>query len=253
MNKLESIKNLRKKLKSNFSIGSWIQISDATISEIIGDAGYDWAAVDMEHGQISDESLPNIFRALELGNTLPFARLANADTVYCKKALDAGAAGVIIPNIQSAEQLIEMRDAVRWPPAGKRGVGFSRANLFGKYFDQYSVESQTPFLVAMIESNNALENLDQILEVEGLDAIFIGPYDLSASLKKTGDFSSDIFLNAIGSIKDKCKIKKIPCGIHVVQPSLDELKQKIDEGYSFIAYSMDTLHLRYSLEQPFLK
>jgi 2-dehydro-3-deoxyglucarate aldolase len=253
MKKSEALKNLRNKLKSKPSIGSWIQISNSTISEIIGNSGYDWAAVDLEHGQISHESLPDIFRSLELGSTLPIARLAEANTVDCKKVLDAGAVGIIIPKIESSKQFIEMRDAARWPPSGKRGVGFSRANLFGKYFNEYSIESQNPFLVAMIESKKGLENIDEILKVKGLDAIFIGPYDLSASLGITGEFNSKIFINSISLIKEKCKNNKIPCGIHVVEPSLKDLDIRINEGYKFIAYSMDTMHLRYGLESVFNK
>lgn len=253
MKKLQSLKNLRNKLKSGASIGSWIQISNSTISEIVGNSGYDWAAVDLEHGQISYESLPDIFRSLELGNTLPLARLAEASPVDCKKALDAGAVGVIIPKIESSEELIEMRDATSWPPSGKRGVGFSRANLFGKYFDEYSIESQNPFLVAMIESKKGLENIDEILKVKGLDAIFIGPYDLSASIGKTGEFSSKSFANSISLIKEKCKNNRVPCGIHVVQPSPKDLDIRINEGYKFIAYSMDTMHLRQGLESVFKK
>jgi len=253
MNKLESINKLRKKLKSEVSIGSWIQIPNSTISEIVGNSGYDWAAVDLEHGQFSQESLPDIFRALELGNTLPFARIANADVTKCKTALDAGASGIIIPKIETSEQLIQMREAVRWPPAGKRGVGFSRANLFGKNFDEYSIESQNPFLVAMIESKKGFENIDDILLVDGLDAIFIGPYDLSASIGISGDFDSEEFISCINLIKDKCKNSMVPCGIHVVEPSLQELQSKIKEGYYLIAYSMDSMHLRNGLESVFKK
>lgn len=251
MNKFKSINNLRKKLRNKASIGAWIQIPSGTISEIVGNSGYDWAAVDLEHGHISNEKLPDMFRALELGNTLPFARIANANADNCKLVLDAGAAGIIIPKIESSKQLIEMRDSSRWPPKGIRGVGFSRANLFGKYFDDYSIESQNPFLVAMIESKKGFENIDDILKVEGLDAIFIGPYDLSASIGISGDFDSDKFNLCIKTIKEKCKKNKIPCGIHVVEPCSNELEYKIKEGYKFIAYSMDSMHLRRGLESIF--
>ena len=105
----------------------------------------------------------------------------------------------------------------------------------------------------MIESKKGLENIDEILKVKGLDAIFIGPYDLSASLGITGEFNSKIFINSISLIKEKCKNSKIPCGIHVVDPSLKDLDIRINEGYKFIAYSMDTMHLRYGLESVFKK
>ena len=106
----------------------------------MGQAGYDWVAVDMEHGSFGVHQLPGLFRALELGGTLPLARLAQRQTKDCKQVLDAGAGGVIAPMIESASQLEQVRNACRWPPAGLRGVGFSRANLFGKQFESYREE-----------------------------------------------------------------------------------------------------------------
>ena len=122
----------------------------------MGQAGYDWVAVDMEHGAISTHQLPDLFRALELGNTLPLVRLAEGEVKDCKQALDAG--GVIVPMIEKAEQL-KIRDSTRWPPVGNRGVAFSRANLFGKKFDEYSNEAKQPLLVAMIEHVDAINEL----------------------------------------------------------------------------------------------
>jgi 2-dehydro-3-deoxyglucarate aldolase len=91
---------------------------------------FDGVAVDLEHGSIGIEQLPDLFRALEIGGTLPLARLAQGNSKDCKQVLDAGAGGVIVPMIENAEQLTLIRDACSWPPAGKRGVGFSRAVLF---------------------------------------------------------------------------------------------------------------------------
>ena len=140
MNRFEAIINIRKKLDNGgCSIGSWMQIPHASIAEIMGQAGYEWVAVDLEHGAISIHQLPDLFRALELGNTLPLVRLAQGHSKDCKQALDAGAGGVIVPMVESAEQLIMVRDACCWPPTGNRGVGYSRANLFGKNFDEYTV------------------------------------------------------------------------------------------------------------------
>ena len=176
MNKLNKINKIRETLRNgNCSIGSWIQIPHSAIAEILGQAGYDWVAVDLEHGSISPHELPDLFRALELGNTLPLAIVAQGKLKDCKQALDAGAAGLIIPMIESAKQLKEIINISSWPPAGSRGVAFSRANLFGKNFQNYIEESQSPFIVAMIEHIDALEELDEILKVKGLDAILVGP------------------------------------------------------------------------------
>lgn len=244
MNRLSSLKKLRDKLKSgDVSIGSWMQIPNGSVAEIMGNADYDWVAVDLEHGSISIEQLPDLFRALELGDTLPLARLAQGNIKDCKQALDAGAAGVIVPMVESAETLVSIRDACRWAPAGIRGVGYSRANLFGKNFDEYHKEAQAPFLVAMIENIRAINQLEKIFQVEGLDAVLIGPYDLSASMGITAQFDNREFLFMMERIRKMAKEKEVPCGLHIVTPSEEQLQKQIKEGYSFIAYAIDAVFL----------
>ena len=251
MNRLMAIADIRKKLNNGgVSIGSWMQIPHPSIAEIMGQSNYDWVAVDMEHGAISVHQLPDLFRALELGNTLPLVRLAHGHSKDCKQALDAGAGGVIVPMIKNADQLRKVRDATRWPPSGNRGVAFSRANLFGKNFNEYIKEAKQPLLIAMIEHIDAINELDDILKVDELDAILIGPYDLSASMNLTAQFDHPEFAKAIRDIKSKSESANIPCGIHVVSPSVDDLKEKIDDNYRFIAYSIDSVILTNFLRKP---
>ena len=251
MNKLKAIHAIRNKMKRGQpTIGSWMQIPHGSVAEIMGAAGYDWVAVDMEHGSVSVAQLPDLFRALELGGTLPLVRLAQGDAKECKQVLDAGAGGVIVPMVATCEQLIAVRDACRWPPAGTRGVGFSRANLFGKNFEVYREEAQEPLLVAMIEHTRAVDKLEKILSVEGLDAILIGPYDLSASIGATAQFEEPKFIATIERIRTLCGKENIPCGVHVVMPGTDTLKQRIKEVYRFIAYSIDAVFLDTAASSP---
>lgn len=251
MNRQEKIRAIRQKLAAGQpSIGSWMQVPSSSIAEIMGQAGFDWVAIDLEHGAVSLHQLPDIFRALELGGTLPLARLAEGQSKDCKQALDAGSGGVIVPMIESAEQLEQVRENCCWPPAGKRGVGFSRANLFGKNFEEYSREAQSPLLVAMIENVRALNNLEKILRVKGLDAIFVGPYDLSASLGITAKFDAPEFMEAMNQIKHLARKEGVPYGMHVVMPDPGELAGRIREGYSFVAYSIDTVFLNSAVTLP---
>lgn len=244
MNRPAAIQRIRERLRAgDHSIGSWIQIPHPSIAEILGRAGYDWVAVDMEHGTVSAQQLPDLFRALELGGTLPLARVAQGAVKDCKQALDAGAGGIIVPMIESAAQLVAVRDACRWPPAGTRGVGFSRANLFGKYFEEYRAEAQAPLLVAMIEHARAVDQLDAILQVDGLDAILIGPYDLSASMGITAQFEHPDFKSAMRRIHELSQKRKVASGIHVVAPSREQLQARLAEGFRFIAYSIDSVML----------
>lgn len=245
MNRIKAIKKIREKLKSGLcSIGSWIQLSDASAAEIMGSSGYDWIAIDMEHGSISNNQLPELFRALELGGTLPLVRLADDSSRECKQALDAGAGGLIIPMIESDSQLEKVIKNSCWPPTGSRGVAFQRANMYGERFEAYIKEAQEPLMIAMIETSLGLKNIHAILDVKGLDAIIIGPYDLSASLGVTGKFESAKFKNALKIIFEAAVKKNIPIGIHVVDASPDELQSRISEGYQFIPYSIDTVMLR---------
>ncbi len=251
MNRIEKIASIRETLRGGeASIGSWMQIPHPSIAEILGRSGYDWVAVDMEHGAISAHQLPDLFRALELGGTLPMARLAHGAPKDCKQALDAGAGGVIVPMVESAQQLNRVRDACRWPPAGTRGVGFSRANLFGADFDAYAQEAQAPLLIAMIEQIRAVEALEEILAVDGLDAILIGPYDLSASMGVTGRFDTPEFTAVMERIRSACHNSRIACGMHVVLPDPAQLAQRVEDGYLFLAYSIDAVLLRASAINP---
>ncbi len=234
----------------SISIGSWMQIPSASIAEIMGDAGYDWIVVDLEHGSISTSQLPDLFRAIELGGTLPLARLGQGQLKDAKDALDAGAGGLIIPMIQTAEQLKSIIKYSCWPPEGIRGVGFSRANLFGKYFAEYREEARKTLIIAQIEHIDAVNNLEEILEVPGLDAIIIGPYDLSASMNITGEFDNPIFKKAFNKILEICNKFKKAAGVHIVQPNATELEKRINEGFQFIAYSIDSVFINQSCVNP---
>jgi 2-dehydro-3-deoxyglucarate aldolase len=253
MNRTKKIKKIRLLLKSGkTALGSWMQIPSSSVAEIMGQSGYQWVAIDMEHGAINNSQLPDIFRALELGDTLPLVRVAQGSSKDCKQALDAGAGGIIVPMVESAEQLEIVKNFCKWPPSGTRGVGFSRANLFGKFFDNYTIEAQNPLLIAMIENIESVNNLESILQVSGLDAIFIGPYDLSASLGITGQFNNSQYTKTLDKILLLATKYSIPFGIHIVNPNADELNNKIKEKYQFIAYSIDSVFLSTECQNPII-
>ncbi len=242
---------LEKLQKGEPSIGSWLQIPSSDVAEILGKAGYDWVAVDLEHGAFSQRELPDIFRALELGGTVPMARVAQCHPKNIKQALDSGAQGLILPMVETGAQLEKCIAWAQYPPLGRRGVGYSRANLYGKNFDSYaSTTCARVFIVAQIEHINSIDNLDDILDTDNLDAIMIGPYDLSGSMGITGDFSHPDFLEVINTILLKSRQHNVPAGFHVASPDITSLKKKILEGYQFIAYGTDAVFLYSSAERP---
>ena len=244
MNRKDLIKNIRSKLKDNkVTIGAWQQIPHPSISEILSKSGYDWVVIDLEHGSCSTHQLPNLFRAIELGGALPLTRIAAPIPKYCKDALDAGSGGVIVPMIDHPDQLHQIKNAICWPPYGNRGVGFSRANLYGKFFDEYREEAKSPLLIAQIEHIKGVKNLEKILQVQGLDGIMVGPYDLSASMNITADFENKDFIQILNKILTICKEYNVPCGFHLVIPSKKSLDALIEKGYQFIAYGTDGIFL----------
>ena len=249
MNISELIKNKLKNKQA--TIGSWMQLPSTDIAEIMGNSGYDWIAVDLEHGNFSNQSLADINRAIELGGTLPMARIAYISEKDIKDSLEAGAKGLIYPMIKSADQL---KQSIQWslyPPKGSRGVGYSRANLFGRRFEEYcSGDAGEIIKIAQIEHIDAVHNIEEILSVEGLDAVFVGPYDLSASMGLTGQFEHRDFIETMNLITSKAKEYKIPMGLHIVQPDELLLKEKITEGYQFLAYSTDAIFLFQNAKRP---
>ena len=232
------------------TIGSWITLAHPAIAEIMARTGFDWLTIDLEHSVITIREAEELIRIITLHQVPALVRLTCNDANQIKRVMDAGASGVIVPMVESAAQLTSVRNACRWPPGGSRGVGFSRANLFGQHFDAYREEAQAPLLVAMIENFRAVNDLDAILAVDGLDAILIGPYDLSASLGITGCFEDERFVVAMACIAEKARSAGIPAGVHVVKPSPQELADRIDEGYRFLAYSIDAVMLRQTAINP---
>ena len=232
-------------LNKKVSIGSWMHTGSSDIAEMMGDAGFDWVAIDLEHSSTEHHQLPDMFRALQLGNTIPLVRIAKPEADDATKVLEAGAKGIIIPNVTSYYDYLHIKHKTTYPPTGLRGVGFNRSNMYGKYFLDYI--KFKPILIPMIENVVVIEELDKICKEEP-DAVFIGPYDLSASLGKPGEFESEEYKQALSTIIDICNKNNIPAGIHQVNPDKEKLEEKINQGFKFIAYSSDVVMLQDQLQ-----
>tara|TARA_B100000959_G_scaffold286092_1_gene363242 strand:+ start:252 stop:1016 length:765 start_codon:yes stop_codon:yes gene_type:complete len=252
--KKQLINKFRSKLKNGkYTIGGWMQICDSNIAEIMADGDYEWITFDLEHGSFSIKELTNLVRSIELKQKIKLARLPNKNLEICAQVLDAGCDGIIVPNVKSRNELIKIKNLSYFPPEGKRGVGFSRSNLFGKNFKKNMNSKIKPILIAMIESKDGIKNLSQILTVKGLDAVLIGPYDLSSSLGITGKFQHSKFKSALNQIKKLSKKNKIPLGIHVLKNSLSEVKKYVSKGFKFIPFGTDAILLTNAIENSFRK
>lgn len=249
MNKknINNFKNFKKKYfssKKKLTIGTWLQISSQEIAKIMSCSNYNWVAADLEHSFFSKADLPTIFDTILSNGTIPFARIKNSEAINIQEALDAGALGLIIPKIESEEQLKEAINYSKYPPGGSRGVAFCSANNFGLNFQEYIKDAMSPIIIAMIETIDGMNNLNEILRVKGLHGILVGPYDLSASLGITGKFNDKKFQSSIKKILRECKKRNIAVGIHQVQPNKNELKKLIRKGYNFLPYGIDTVFLQ---------
>lgn len=234
------------------TVGTWLQLPSSDVAELMARAGYDWVAADMEHGSFSRAALPDIFRAIERGGAAPFARLPEAAGTHIKAALEAGAQGLIFPMIESREQL-DAAIAMSLYPAhgGERGVGYCRANAFGGDFDAYMDGlAREVFLVAQIEHIRAVENLDAILAHPRLDAIMVGPYDLSGSMGLTAQFEHPRFQAAMEAVHTACRRHNSVMGLHIVRPDPQALAVRVAEGCRFIAYGIDSVFLWTGAARP---
>jgi len=237
--------SLKKILQSRkTTIGSWITLGHHSIPEIMSRAGFDWLTVDMEHSAISINEAQQIIQIVELCGVFPLVRVGKNDPTLIKRVMDSGAHGVIVPMVNSKKDAETAVNAVKYPPSGTRGVGLARAQGYGAFFKKYVdwVERES-VVVVQIEHIKAVENLRQILKVEGVDAFIVGPYDLSGSLGIPGNFTDVRMIEALDEIKKVSAEFEVSPGYHVVQPEPAQVKEKINEGYTFIAYGVDFLFL----------
>ena len=230
--------------------GGWIQIGHPAIAEIMAGYNFDWIAIDEEHTSIDFNIGVQIFNALKGSNISPFVRVCQNDKIVIRRWMDAGAEGIIVPMVNTKEQAEKAVQAVKYPPIGERGFGFCRANGYGMNFDEYvSKSNEESVVIAQTEHIDAVRNINDILSVNGIDGAFIGPYDLSGSMGLVGQTGHSAVLDQIDIVLKACKKYGKIAGIHVVSLELELVTKFVNEGFNFIAMSVDTVMLQYSCEK----
>ena len=231
-------------MKSTITIGSWITLNHFSIVEIMADAGFDWLCVDLEHSVIDYYEAEQMIATIQSKGITPYVRVGENNPRIIKRVLDAGAVGVIVPMIKSKEDAIRAVNTVKYPPMGKRGVGLARAQNYGFGFEEYAKDiNQTTKVIAQIEHIDAINNLEDILHVDEIDGTIIGPYDLSGSMGKPGKYNDPDVQEVLKRYEEISKDIGKPMGYHVIQPDHKLVLEKIRVGYTFIAFSLDTLFL----------
>lgn len=225
-----------------YVVGSWINTRSSVVAELMAACGFDFLVVDAEHSAVDVPQAQEIFQAIVAGNPecYPMVRLPGNDSQTTKRYMDAGATGVIAPLINTAGQAKEIVEAVKYPPLGKRGLGYGRSSMYGLEIEAEIQHANTKsFVCLQIEHIEGVHAIDEILEVPGIDAIFIGPYDLSASMGCAGELDHPEVIEAQNQVLMACQKKNIAVGIHVVLPNVDDMYKMYQQGYRFLAFSLD--------------
>ena len=248
--------SLKEKLEANeLTIGSWITLAHSGIAELMTNSGaFDWLVIDMEHSVIELRDAQEMIQAIDLAGGTPLVRLTNNDINQIKRVLDAGAHGIVVPLVNSPSDAENAVRATYYAPTGARGTGLARAQGYGASFNEYVAWlKENGVVIVMIEHFKAVDALDEILAVPGVDGYIIGPYDLSASMNITGKFNHPRFKLITKKIKSVAKKYKISSGFHVIEPKIKTLKKYIKEGYQFLPYSTDTVLFNSAIEKSFKK
>lgn len=249
--------------RGELTIGAWITFYDLGVAEIMAGTGYDWLMIDMEHAPFTSESLTAILLALDHHKVASIVRVPWNDPVRIKLILDLGAAGVLVPQVATAQEAASAVAACKYPPLGIRGFGPRRASDYGRNMKQYVEKSNDATFVAIqIEHICGVEDIDAIVQVVGIDAILLGPMDLSGSMGLLGQLEHPEVVAAMDRVIHTSVAAGLPVGIPLpMDASLEVVKGWADKGCRFVVAGGDQglleeaarrslANLRSSLGQP---
>lgn len=234
--------SFRSKLKQGTPlIGTLMQIPLPEVAEIFVSAGYDWLFVDLEHSPMDARAALNILTAVD--TRIPcVVRVPWNDEAHIKKALDIGATGIIVPLVNTVADAKLAVGRCKYPPQGFRSVGITRAQRFGLDFEPYMARANDEIAVLIqIEHVDAVRNIEQILDVPGVDAVFVGPFDLSGSMGKPGQINDPQVQEAIKSVIGACEKRGIARAIYAHSP--EHARTYMSQGYTVIGLCTDNILL----------
>jgi 2-keto-3-deoxy-L-rhamnonate aldolase RhmA len=230
-----SLKEMLKQGKT--ALGTWITIGSQDIAETASTVGFDYLVFDTEHAPLSNETVQKLMQACGV-KVVPLVRVAWNDQVLIKLALDIGAQGLIIPLVNSKEDAAKAVAATKYPPVGIRGIGPRRASNYYQSFQDYvAAADKETMVIIQIEHTDAVKNIDEILQVKGIDAIFIGPADLTASMGLLGKYDDPRVVATIDKVLEKAKRANVIVGIHTFGP--EDAAKRIAQGFQLIIVGTD--------------
>lgn len=224
------------------TVGTWTSLSDPAVAEIAAGGGFDFVVVDTEHAPLGLETVADCLRAVDANDGQSVVRVPWNDPVRIKRLLDLGPDGLLVPMVDTAEEAREAVSATRYPPEGERGVAAARAADYGRSFESY-VESdhRDLSLILQLESGESVESAGDIAAVEGVDALFVGPADLSASLGVFAEWTNEAFLEAVDRVLEAGEEAGVPVGTLGTKP--EEIRALGSLGFDYIVAGVDFVHL----------
>ena len=233
---------LKKRLVAGETVfGTFVCLDSVDAVEVIGRSGFDFVILDMEHSPGAPNSIMGQMRAAELRGMDVIARLTNVERTTVLRTLDIGVSGVLAPQVNDLATARAFIEACLYPPLGCRGFGLTRASGYGAApVQEYIAEANSDLLrIVQCETEQAVREVESIASIDGLDLIFVGPYDLSLSLGVPGDKFHPKMIEAVDKVLAVCKKTNKPAGIFVSSP--EEARTRIEQGFTFLAYSLDVL------------
>ena len=222
----------------------WTSIAHPQVTEMLVRSGVDWLGIDIEHSTINQEQSQRIIAACHANEVPCLPRVASHNAEAIKRLLDSGADGVIVPTVETVEQVKKIIEWTKYPPLGKRGYGVARAQGYGHDFEKYTTKwNKSSIIVVQIETKYAVEHIEELIDFDEVDGAMVGPYDLSGSLDVPGQINHDSVKNAIEHVIEACKKFGKSCGIHEVDPSVESVQSSFNAGSTFVVLASDVFVL----------
>lgn len=226
------------------TVGCWVSLASPAVAELLAAQPFDFVVLDMEHTEATVETVVHMLRGVDgaAGETDALVRLPSTDRSHVNRVLDAGASGVMVPMIHTAEEARTLAERARYPPEGVRGIAGGRAAAYGQEMGSYLATANDEIVtVCQIESERGLANVADIAAVDQLDALFVGPADLSAALGCLGEFDHPDFEAALDRILGAAKDRDVPVGTLATQAAGPE--RWVEAGFDFVVAGIDAQFL----------
>jgi len=238
------IRRLMEKLEGGgVAYGTWVTMPNPEVVEALSYLPLDWLLLDMEHAPLTIRDVEFMLMAIRRDDLIPIVRVPWNDFVVIKQVLDVGALGVMVPYVNSGEEALRVVKAVRYPPEGIRGVGPRRCARYGlmDLREYYEKLSRNILVIVQVETAEAIRNLEEILAVDGVHGVFVGPNDLTASLGVFRDFSNPAYIEALKRVASLTRKAGKIAGI--MTSGAEDALEKVSMGFNFIALSSDIQYM----------